>query len=110
MLISNEHAGDALVRAGCHPRWAARNVTIAIGLVSSSAGAALRSSSRATARPLYGGHGAAWSELAKYAAGETRPRSKKAREKRVDALAAERRGGEYAERRAFLVGGAKDEL
>lgn len=110
VLISNEHAGDALVRAGCHPRWAARNVTLAIGLVSSTAGAALRSSSRATARPLHGGHGAAWSELAKYAAGETRPRSKKAREKRVDALAAERRGGEYAERRAFLVGGATDEL
>ena len=109
VLISNRDATDALVRAGCHPRWAARNVTVPVGLVSLAAGSALRSAKTASVTPSHGGHGAAWASLEKYASGDAKPRSKKAQLKKVDALSAERHGAAYPERRAFLASG-KDEL
>ena len=110
VLISNRDATDALVRAGCHPRWAARNVTVPVGLVSLAAGSALRSAKTASVTPSHGGHGAAWAALEKYVSGDAKPRSKKAQLKKVDALSAERHGAVYPERRAFLVGSSKDEL
>ena len=109
VLISNRDSTDALVRAGCHPRWAARNVTVPVGLVSLAAGSALRSAKTASVTPVHGGHGAAWAALEKYANGDAKPRSKKAQLKKIDALSAERHGADYPERRAFLASG-KDEL
>ena len=109
VLISNRDATDALVRAGCHPRWAARNVTVPVGLVSLAAGSALRSAKTASVTPSHGGHGAAWAALEKYVSGDAKPRSKKAQLKKIDALSAERHGADYPERRAFLASG-KDEL
>ena len=109
VLISNRDSTDVLVRAGCHPRWAARNVTVPAGLISMAAGSKLRSAKTASVTPSHGGHGAAWAALEKYANGDAKPRSKKAQLKKIDALSAERHGIDYPERRAFL-GGGKDEL
>jgi len=116
VFIANESPEDGLVRAGCHPRWAAADVDVPVGLISSDAGDALVADARpdlndayrlpvasAKVEPADGGHGAAWEDLEKYADPAAWPRSAKAKARYYAEISKSMSFLAYPERQAWLA-------